>query len=411
MSAQPNNGAQLPLSGIVVLDLTLARAGPTCVRHLADWGADVIRVEPPVPAGEDVIGRRHGTDFQNLHRNKRTIQLDLKSERGHAVFMRLVERADILVENMRAPVKDRLNIGWDVVCKVNPRLIYGSISGFGQTGPYRERGGVDQIAQGLGGLMSVTWLPGQGPVRLGIPINDLCAGSFLALAIVMALFDRTRTGNGRWVHTSLLESQIFMLDFQAARYLMKGEVAGQAGNDHPTGTPTGVFPTSDGHMNIAASATRLWLRLCDVLGKPEWKDKKEWSTQIGRTKDRAALNQAIADVTRHKPAAHWWEAFEAAGIPAGPINTIDKVFDDPQVQHLGIGVPVTTSLFGDTRMVGSPLNFEGLPRDIRSPTPEAGAHTDEVLTWLGYSSDEMGQLRAAGVTQPTNRPAHTEQAA
>jgi formyl-CoA transferase len=394
----------------VLLDLTLARAGPTCVRHLADWGADVIRVEPPVPAGEDVIGRRHGSDFQNLHRNKRTIQLDLKSERGHAIFMRLVERADILVENMRAPVKDRLKIGWDVVHRANPRLIYGSISGFGQTGPYRERGGVDQIAQGLGGLMSVTGIPGQGPVRVGIPINDLCAGSFLALGIVMALFDRTRTGEGRWVHTSLLESQIFMLDFQAARYLMKGEVAGQAGNDHPTGTPTGVFPTSDGHMNIAASATRLWLRLCDVLGHPEWKDRKEWATQIGRSKDRVALNQAIADVTRHKPAAHWWEAFEAAGIPAGPINTIDKVFADPQVQHLGIGAPVTTPLFGDTRMVASPINFNGLPREIRSPTPEAGAHTDEVLAWLGCSADEMKALRTAGVTQPAGSIATEEEA-
>jgi formyl-CoA transferase len=411
MAAQDNTGARLPLSGIVLLDLTLARAGPTCVRHFADWGADVIRVEPPMPAGEDVIGRRHGSDFQNLHRNKRTIQLDLKSERGHAVFMRLVERADILVENMRPQVKGRLKIGWDVVSKVNPRLIYGSISGFGQSGPYRERGGVDQIAQGLGGLMSVTGIPGQGPVRVGIPINDLCAGSFLALAITMALFDRTRTGKGRWVHTSLLESQIFMLDFQAARYLMKGEVAGQAGNDHPTGTPTGVFPTSDGHMNIAASATRLWLRLCDVLGHPEWKDKKEWATQIGRTKDRVALNQAIADVTCHKPAAYWWEAFEAAGIPAGPINTIDKVFADPQVQHLGIGVPVTTPLFGATRMVGSPLNFEGLPRDIRSPTPEAGAHTDEVLSWLGYTADEMQSLRAAGVTQPVGNVAKEEEAA
>jgi formyl-CoA transferase len=220
------------------------------------------------------------------------------------------------------------------------------------------------------------------------------------MGIAMALFDRARTGEGRWVHTSLLESQIFMLDFQAARYLMKGEVAGQAGNDHPTGTPTGVFPTSDGHMNIAASATRLWLRLCDVLGKPEWKDKPEWSTQIGRTQHRVAVNSAIADITRQKPAAHWWEAFEAAGVPAGPINTIDKVFDDPQVQHLEIAARINMPLFGDTRMVASPLNFAGLSREIRSPTPEPGAHTDEVLGWLGYSRDEMERLRSAGVTRP-----------
>jgi crotonobetainyl-CoA:carnitine CoA-transferase CaiB-like acyl-CoA transferase len=395
-----NERPTLPLTGIVVLDLTLARAGPTCVRHLGDWGADVIRVEPPDPQGEDAIGRRHSADFQNLHRNKRTMQLDLKSEQGYAVFLRLVERADVLVENMRAPVKDRLRISWDHVKKVNPRLVYGSISGFGQTGPYRERGGVDQIAQGLAGLMSVTGLPGQGPVRVGIPITDLTAGNLLAMGIVMALFERSRTGAGRWVHTSLLESMIFMLDFQAARYLVKGEVAGQAGNDHPTYTPTGVFPTADGHMNIASSSTRLWMRLCDALGKPEWKDVPEWKTQIGRTKHRAAINEAIGEVTRHQPASHWLEILEAAGIPAGPINTIDKVFADPQVQHLGIGAPITTPVFGDTRLVASALNFEGLPREIRSPTPEPGEHTDEVLRWLGYSREEAEKLRAAGVTQP-----------
>ena len=400
MSQPQNNETHLPLSGVVVLDLTLARAGPTCIRHLSDWGADVIRIEPPESAGEDVIGRRHGADFQNLHRGKRMMQLDLKSADGYRVFTRLVERADVLVENMRAPVKDRLKISWDHVSAINPRLVYGSISGFGQTGPYRERGGVDQIAQGLGGLMSVTGLPGQGPVRVGIPISDLTAGNLLAMGIGMALFDRSRTGKGRWVHTSLLESLIFMLDFQAARYLVKGEVAGQAGNDHPTFTPTGVFPTSDGHMNIAASSTRLWTRLCDALGRPEWKENPEWATQIGRTRHRAAINAAISDITRQKPAAHWVDIFEAAGIPAGPINTIDKVFADPQVQHLAIGAPVDSPLFGPTRMVASPLNFEGLPRGIRYPAPEPGTHTDEVLAWLGYSPEEIEQLAAAGVTCP-----------
>ena len=395
---EENDGteAHLPFTGVVVLDLTLARAGPTCVRHFADWGADVIRIEPPEALGEDVIGRRHGSDFQNLHRNKRAIRLDLKSKEGHAVFLRLVERADVVVENMRAPVKDRLKVSWDDLKKVNPRLVYGSISGFGQTGPYRERGGVDQIAQGLGGLMSITGFPAQGPVRVGIPISDLTAGNLLAFGIAMALFDRSRTGKGRWVHTSLLESQIFMLDFQAARYLVKGEVAGQAGNDHPTFTPTGVFPTSDGHMNIAASSGRLWERLCDTLGKPEWKTKPEWNTAAGRLKQRAAVNAAVSDITRHKPSAHWVDLFEAAGIPAGPINTIDKVFADPQVQHLGMGTPVHSPLFGDTRMVASPLNVSGASRNIRSTTPEPGAHTDEVLRAAGYPNEAIEKLRASG---------------
>ena len=258
----------LPLSGITVLDLTLARAGPTCVRHLADWGANVIRIEPPT-SGEDEVGRRDGFDFQNLHRNKRAIQLNLKSEEGHATFMKLVETADVIVENMRAAVKHRLKVSYDDVRKVNPKIVYGSISGFGQTGPYGKRAGVDQIAQGMSGLMSITGLPGQGPVRVGIAVGDLTAGNLLALAIMMALFDRTRTGVGRWVHTSLLESIIFLLDFQASRWLIKGEVAKQAGNDHPTGTPTGVFPSSDGFFNIAAAGERVWLRLCEAIGHPE----------------------------------------------------------------------------------------------------------------------------------------------
>jgi len=387
----------LPLSGVTVLDLTLARAGPTCVRHLADWGANIIRVEPPEEGTEDLTGKREGFDFQNLHRNKRMMRLNLKTAEGRAAFMRLVERADVIVENMRAAVKHRLGVSYDDVRKVNPRIVYGSISGFGQTGPYGKRAGVDQIVQGMGGLMSVTGLPGQGPVRVGLPIADLTAGNLLALGIMMALFDRTRTGVGRWVHTSLLESQIFMLDFQAARYLVKGEVAKQAGNDHPTFTPTGVFPTSDGHMNIAASSSRLWLRLCDTLGKPEWKSNPEWTTATGRLKHRAAIMGAISDITRQQPSSHWVEIFEAAGIPAGPINTIDRVFADPQVQHLEMGTPVHTTLFGDTRLVASPLNFSDAPRTIRSETPEAGAHTDEVLGSLGYSADEMTRMRAEGV--------------
>jgi formyl-CoA transferase len=288
-------------------------------------------------------------------------------------------------------------VAWEDVHKMNPRVVYGSISGFGQTGPYRERGGVDQIAQGVAGLVSITGFPETGPVRVGIPISDLTAGNLLALGIMMALFDRTRTGVGRWVHTSLLESLIFMLDLQASRYLVKGEVAKQAGNDHPTLTPTGVFPTSDGFMNIAASSGRLWERLCDTLGKPEWKTKPEWTTVVGRTKDRAGLNGAISAITKTQTGDYWTDRFEKAGIPAGPINTIDRVFADPQVKHVGMAAPVDSPLFGKTHFVANPLNMTGSTRDIRLNTPEPGQHSDEVLEWLGYSKDEVGALRKGGI--------------
>jgi crotonobetainyl-CoA:carnitine CoA-transferase CaiB-like acyl-CoA transferase len=386
----------LPLARITVLDLTIARAGPTAVRHLADWGADVIRIEPPPVGGEDLTGNRDGFDFQNLHRNKRAIRLNLKFAEGHAAFMRLVERADVVVENMRAAVKHRLKIAWDDVRAVNPRIVYGSISGFGQDGPYGHRAGVDQIAQGMGGLMSITGLPGQGPVRVGIPIADLTAGNLLALGIMVALFDRERTGIGRWVQTSLLESQVFMLDFQATRWLMAGEVAGQAGNDHPTSIPTGVFPTSDGHINIAASSARLWDRFCDVIDRPAWKEKSEWRTGVGRSADRRVINEAISAITREKPSAHWIEVFEGAGIPCGPINTIDKVFADPQVQHLGMATPVTHPRLGEISLVASGINIAGYRRSVRTPTPEADADTREVLQSVGYSDEEIRRMREKG---------------
>ena len=391
------DAAPLPLARLVVLDLTLARAGPTCVRHLADWGADVIRVEPPETDGaEDIAGDRDGPDFQNLHRNKRLIQLNLKSPGGRAAFMRLVEGADVIVENMRASVKGRLGIAWDDVHAVNPRLVYGSISGFGQDGPYGARAGVDQIAQGMSGLMSITGLPGQGPVRAGIPIADLSAGNLLALGIMVALFERERTGVGRWVTTSLLEAQTFMLDFQAARWLMRGEVAGQAGNDHPTGIPTGVFPTADGHINIAASSARLWTRFCEAIGRPEWTEREAWRTQAGRSADRAAVNAAIGEVTRTRPATHWIELFEGCGIPAGPIYTIDQTFADPQVRHLGMATPVEHPRLGRFDVVASPLTLSGVSKAVRSPTPDAGAHTAEVLRGLGYGDAEIEELRRQG---------------
>ena len=390
---------RLPLTGVKVIELCLARAGPTCVRHLSDWGADVIKIEAVNEGGEDITGRRDGFDYQNLHRNKRCIEINLKSPEGHAIFMRLVKTADVIVENMRSTVKHRLKVAWEDVHKVNPRLVYGSISGFGQTGPYANRPGVDQIAQGMSGLMSVTGAPGQGPMRVGIPIGDTASGTHLAMGIAMALFDRERTGEGRWVHTSLLESLIYMRDFQSARWLVDKKVPGQAGNEHPQGVPTGVYASSDGYINISATSTRLWHGLCDALGKPEWKTKAEWSTQAGRRGDRRGVNGAIAEIAKTKTTAHWVKAFGDAGVPCGPIYTVDQVFDDPQVKHIGIAAPVHHPRLGKMDLVASPLNFSGTTRALRCATPDPEQFTDDILTTVGYTKEEVAQLRTRKIVR------------
>lgn len=371
------SGARLPLSGLTVLDLTLARAGPTCVRHLADWGADVIRILPP-DSRPDAVGARRGSDYQNLHRNKRTLSLDLKSAEGRNALLELVRDADVLVENMRVAVKHRLKIAYEDLRPLNPRLVYGSISGFGQTGPYAERAGVDQIAQGMGGLMSVTGEAEHGPMRVGIAVADVTAGNLLALAIMMALYERERTGEGRYVHTSLLESQIFMLDFQAARYLMDGDIPGQVGNGHPTLVPTGAYPTRDGYVNIAPSSPRQWQTFCELLGKPEWLTRADWAGYRDRQRARAAIDAAIGGETRVQTTAYWVERLEQAGIPCGPIYRMDEVFADPQVKHLQMAAPLEHPDRGATHLVASPLNFEGTGKHIRSAASTSGAAPGEV---------------------------------
>jgi crotonobetainyl-CoA:carnitine CoA-transferase CaiB-like acyl-CoA transferase len=389
----------LPLSHLSVLDLTAHRAGPTAVRQLADWGAHVIKIEPPSDGKNDSMGgARHGFDFQNLHRNKKSITLNLKSTEGHAIFMKLATKADVIVENYRSDVKHRLKVDYDTVAKVNPRIVYGSIAGFGQSGPDAARPGVDQIAQGMGGLMSITGEPGRGPMRVGIPIADLTSGLLLAQAIMLALYNRERTGKGQWVHTSLIEAQIFMLDFQASRWLMKGEVAKQAGNDHPTSIPTGVFPTQDGYINIAAAGDKMWKRAAEALGAAALIDHPEHATPTLRSQNRKALNERIGDVTRTNTSAHWIEALNKAGVPCGPINTIDKTFAEPQVQHLGIARPVNHPKLGDIKVVGQPINLSDFPQPAAlKPTPDLGQHTDEVLTDLGYDPAKIAALKSGGV--------------
>jgi formyl-CoA transferase len=367
------------------------------VRQLADWGADVVRIEPPASKAALSVGRRHGSDFQNLHRNKRCLTLDLKSARGLEVFERIAGKADVLIENFRAGVKQRLGIDYESLRRINPRLVYASISGFGQDGPYSERGGVDQIAQGLGGLMSVTGLPGQGPVRVGTAISDLAAGLYLAFGILVALHERERSGEGQWVQTSLLEAQIGMLDFQVARYLVEGEVPGQMGNHHPTLAPMGVFPAADGHVNIAASSEKHFGELCQAIALPDLPSRPEYSNDAERARNREALIEEISQQTQRRPCAHWIEELNARGVPCGPINRIDEAMADPQVQHLGIASAVQHATLGQLELVGQPVHLTRTPQRMRAAAPEAGEHTDELLAELGYSAATIAELHDEGV--------------
>ena len=351
----------LPLSRFRVIDLTHARAGPACVRFFADWGAEVIRIEQPpaLDQSEEIVGKREGFDFQNLHRNKRAITLNLKTDEGRKVFMDIAVRSDVIVENMRSTVKHRLGVDYESVRKINPKIVYGSISGFGQDGPYAERAGVDQIAQGLGGLMSITGLQGQGPVRVGIPIADLTAGAFLAQGILAALLSREVTQQGAWVQTSLLEAQIAMLDFQAAKWLVKGEVPKQEGNNHPTGIPTGVFPTVDGHINIAASGQRIFDRFCKALGADELLTDSRYLTGENRSKNRDTLHASIGEITKLRTSEDLMRVLHEAGVPAGPINNIDQTFADPQVKHLKMAEPVHHPKLGELNLVAQPCTISG----------------------------------------------------
>ena len=386
----------LPLARFKVLDLTRVRAGPTCVRQLADWGADVIKIESP-DGDSGLGGARHGPDFQNLHRNKRSLTLDLKSPDGLAIMHKLVEWADVVVENYRPDVKFRLKIDYENLRKINKRIVYASISGFGQDGPYLTRPGFDQIAQGMGGLMSITGEPGQGPMRVGIPVADLTAGIFAAMGILIALLEREQSGEGQWVQSSLLAAQISMLDFQAARWTIGKEVPGQAGNDHPTSIPTGVFQTADGYINIAAAGNEIYRRLCVALGQPDLADHPDYNTDKKRSANRKALNAAIAAVTKGKPSAEWIDTLNAAGVPSGPIYNMDEVFADAQVKHLNLTRKVPHATLGDVEVIGQPIELSRSKWEIRSATPEAGEHTDTILTSLGYDAAAIADFHARKV--------------
>ena len=387
------------LSHIRVIDLTRVRSGPTAVRQLADWGADVIKVEAPESVEPDgALGAsRHTSDFQNLHRNKRSITLNLKQPEAIEILMKLVETSDVVVENFRPDVKERLGVDYESLKSRNPKIILASISGFGQDGPYAKRPGFDQIAQGMGGLMSITGAPGEGPMRVGIPVADLTAGLFCAMGIQTALLEREKSGLGQWVNTSLLQAQIFMLDFQAARWLSENHVAGQAGNNHPTSVPTGVFKTSDGSINLAVAGETIWKRFVEAVDKGEWLEMDEFKNAKERLKNRDYLNKLIEEVTITKTSDEWVEKLEKVGVPCGPINSIDKVFDDPQVKHLGIAQSIDTIPFGQTQLVGQPFNLSRSPSIMKQRPPEKGEHNEDVLLDLGYSSEELDKLKSKNI--------------
>ncbi len=385
------------LKGLRILDLTRVRAGPTCCRVFADFGADVIKVEAPpgVDPNEDMSGARHGYDMQNLHRNKRSLTLNLKKPEGRDAFMRLVKSADVVVENYRPDVKDRLGIDYDNLRAVNPRIILASIAGFGQHGPYRTRAGFDQIAQGMGGLMWLTGMPGQGPVRAGIAVADSSAGLYAAIGILVALREREQSGEGQWVHTSLLEAMIAMCDFQAARYLVDGKVPEQAGNDHPYSTPMGVMKTADGYINIGVGGEGQWKAFCGALDMPGLAVHADFADRDLRFKNRPKLADLLGGIFAQKTSAQWLEQLEAHGVPAGPIYKMDEVFADPQVKALGVARKVHHHARGDIQLVGQAVALSRTPSAIVRAVPEPGEHNDEVLAEAGFNETEIAALRTA----------------
>jgi crotonobetainyl-CoA:carnitine CoA-transferase CaiB-like acyl-CoA transferase len=387
--------ASSALAHLRVLDLTRVRAGPTCCRILADFGADVIKIEAPpgVDPNEGISGARHGYDMLNLHRNKRSITLNLKEADGRTVFMRMLKTADIVVENYRPDVKERLGIGYEALNEVNPRIILASISGFGQSGPYKNRAGFDQIAQGMGGLMGVTGEPGSGPMRAGIAVADSTAGIYAATGILIALAERERSGLGQWVETSLLQAQIALMDFQAARYLVEGEVPPQAGNDHPTSTPMGVVTTATGFINIGVGGDGQWRAFCKVIGRADLAQHPDYAKGADRTRNRSQIKALLVPIFATRSSADWLERLEAEGVPAGPIYKMDEVFADPQVRHLGIAVPVKDSERGDVRVVGQPIGLSRTPASIVAGIAEQGEHTQDILREVGYSDTDIARLR------------------
>jgi crotonobetainyl-CoA:carnitine CoA-transferase CaiB-like acyl-CoA transferase len=380
-----------------VLDLTRVRSGPAAVRQFADWGANVIKIEEPGDVPDDKPGgSSQFADYQNTHRNKRSVTLNLKHPEGKALFLEMVKQADVVIENYRPNVKFKLGIDYESLRKVNPRIILASVSGFGQDGPYVDRPGLDQIAQGLGGIMSVTGEPGRGPMRAGIPVADLTSGLFCAIGTLVALLEREESGEGQWVQSSLLQAQVWMMDFQIMRWLMNKEIPGQTGNNHPTTAATGVYPTSDGFINLAAMGTEMFVRLVKALGRPEIAEDARFKDIKTRGQHRPALNELIAECTKEKPSAYWIDVFNKEGVPCGYIKNVKETMEDPQVVHLGMAKKLQHPKLGEISVVNQAVIMSRSKRDVFTAAPDRGEHNHEVYAEFGISADRVDALAKAG---------------
>jgi CoA:oxalate CoA-transferase len=364
-------------------------------------GADIIKVEPP-GQGDDMrtwppfIGSE-GAYFMTVNRNKRSITLNTRDPQGVEILRRLISRADVLYENFRLGVMEKMGLTWESMSAENPRLIYCRVSAFGRTGPYAERPGYDQIAQGMGGLMSVTGTPESGPMRVGIAIADINTAMYAAFGILAALLARERTGKGQQVHTSLLETVVSLLTVQAGKFFATGETPPPAGNDHPVICPYGTFRTRDGHVNIAVGTDQMFRRFCSAIGRPQVADDPEFVNNDSRSRNRKRLTQIINEALSKKDMKTWVEELNREGIPCGPIYTVDQVFRDPQVLHLGMLLEMQHSHLGTVRMPGIPLKFTDTPSVAKLPPPMLGEHTEDILKEHGYSEAEIRKLREQGV--------------
>jgi len=384
----------MPLSHLRVLDLTQVRAGPTCTRLLADFGAEVIRIERP---GEPDRAREP-FDAVDLHRGKKSILLDLRKPAGLEIFRRLVPTADVVVENYRPAVKFRLGVDYEALAALNPRLIYASISGFGQSGPYADRPGYDQIVQGMAGLMSLTGTAETGPLRVGIPIADLLGGYFAAIGILVALVERERSGRGQWLDTSLLGALVGSLSFQAGKYLNTGQVPPPVGNHHPLTSPMGVYRTRDGHLNLAVGSEAMWRRFCEAVGRPDLAADPRFESNQQRIDHRPELNRIIEEeIFARGGTREWVERLNAAGVACGPIYDVGQVFADPQVHALHLVEEVQHPAHGPMRVLGQPVCLHRTPAKVAAPSPLPGQHTREILAALGYDAAAVQRLLAEGV--------------